>query len=428
MGKKWLAMNQTRFKTGDQALIRQINLAVILDQLRESAPLSRAALAEKTGLNKTTVSSLVSELIEQNLVVETGLGSTRIGRPSVQLTLNPKAGFLVSIEVGVNFISVIAADFAPHIIYKLNKSIDPNQDQQEIIEQVLVLLKHVISENQQMYGRLLGVAVGVPGLVDFAKGVVLIAPNLHWSDVQLVEILRENVSAPVLLDNEANLAALGEVHFGAARGYGEVLYISAGMGLGGGIVFNGTVMRGVTGFAGEFGHMTIDAEGALCGCGNRGCWETQASQRALFGVIRTAAASGQKTLLTDLARGNLNNLSMDHVVEAAKAGDELCLQALRRIGSSLGIGIASLTNAFNPELVVVGGPLSLAWEWLEPEIHGEVRRRALGWHQTAARIVPARHGVDACVMGGVAAIYDLILANPGGHRLALAGLPVFMTT
>ncbi len=172
------AMSQSRFKTGDQALVRQINLAIILDQLRENAPLSRAALAEKTGLNKTTVSSLVSELIERQLVREIGLESAGIGRPSVQLTLNPEAGFVVSAELGVDYISVISTDFAPHINYKVKKTINPNQDQHEIIEQVLVLLKHAISENASAHGSLLGVAAGVPGLVDYATGTVLICPKL----------------------------------------------------------------------------------------------------------------------------------------------------------------------------------------------------------------------------------------------------------
>ncbi len=214
--------------------------------------------------------------------MELGLDNAKIGRPSVQLSLNPKAGYVVSAEVGVDFISVISTDFAPHITYKLKKSIDPIQKQDQIIDQLLVLLRNIFNENTAIRGKLLGVAVGVPGLVDYAKGTVLFAPNLHWFDAPLGKILGQEINAPVYVDNEANLAALGEHYFGAARGFNEVLYISAGVGIGGGIIINGEIMRGKSGFAGEFGHMTMIPNGELCACGNIGCWETQASQRALF--------------------------------------------------------------------------------------------------------------------------------------------------
>jgi glucokinase-like ROK family protein len=420
------AMSQSRFKTGDQALVRQINLAIILDQLRENAPLSRAALAETTGLNKTTVSSLVGELIERQLVREIGLESAGIGRPSVQLTLNPEAGFVVSAELGVDYISVISTDFSPHINYKVKKTINPNQDQHEIIEQVLVLLKHTISENASARGSLLGVAAGVPGLVDYSTGTVLFAPNLHWQNAELGKILQQEFNAPIFVDNEANLAALGEYYFGAARGYEEVLYISAGVGIGGGIIINGSVMRGKTGYAGEFGHMTMDPEGEVCGCGNRGCWETQASLRALFKYIRDNIAAGKKSSLQELLWGNLNSLSIEKVVEAARHDDRLAKEAFNKIGCNLGVGIASLVNALNPELVVLGGPISLAWEFLRSAIDQELHTRALRWHQESANIVLARHGADACVMGGVAAVYNHMLARPS-DRLTTVALPVYFS-
>jgi glucokinase-like ROK family protein len=419
-------MSNDRIKTGDQALVRQINLAIILDQLRENAPLSRAALAEKTGLNKTTVSSLVSELIERQLVIEIGLDNAGIGRPSVQLSLNPKAGFVVSAEVGVDFISIISTDFAPHVTYKLRKIIDPNQDQQEIIDQVLVLLRNTIKENAVLRGRLLGVAVGVPGLVDFTTGTLLFAPNLHWMGAELGKLLQSEFPAPVFVDNEANLAALGEYYFGAARGYEEVLYISAGVGIGGGIILNGGVMRGKTGFAGEFGHMTMDPEGELCACGNRGCWETQASQRALFNYIRVEIAHGRRSQLQDITHGDLSALSVEKVVEAAACGDSLAKEALEKIGRYLGIGIASLINAINPELVVFGGPISLAWEFLKPVIDEQLHIRALRWLRESTRVVLARHGADACVMGGVAAVYHQILARPSDRPTAI-NLPVYVS-
>ncbi len=404
---------QNRYQTGDQALVRQINLSAILHHLREHAPISRAALAEITGLNKTTVSSLVGELIDNQFVREIGLGSAgSVGRRAMLLKLNPAAGCLVSGEIGVDFISVIAANFAADILWRHQTRIDPAMGQQAIAEQAASLLQQAREQGLSSCRNLLGVAVGVPGLVDLATGTLLFAPNLGWRDVPLRSILQQVFDAPVFVDNEANLAALGEHYFGAARGYEEVLYISVGVGLGGGLVHNGQIYRGVTGVAGELGHMTVDPDGEMCNCGNRGCWETLVSQRALFRHIEQAIQAGQASQLSQMINGDYSRLTVPLVAEAARAGDAVALAALDKVGHNLGIGIASLVNALNPELVVFGGILSLTWEFLLPAVTEELKKRTLRWNREATQVVLARHGFDACVMGGLALVLQDTLREP----------------
>jgi glucokinase-like ROK family protein len=411
---------QYRFRTGDQALVRQINLSVIMHHLRERAPISRAALAETTGLNKTTVSSLVRELIERQFVREVGFEASDsrrgAGRLAVLLTLNPGAGYVISAEIGVDFLSVICTNFAPEVIWRQKKTITPDMGQHEIIQRVLALLRQAIVVGQDACQNMLGVAIGVPGLVDQASGTVLFAPNLGWQDVPLRKILSEALKSFVLVENEANLVALGEHYFGVAQGYDEVLSISAGVGMGGGIVHNGRIYSGVAGFGGELGHMTMDPQGDLCNCGNRGCWETQVSQRALFQYVRRSIEHGTVSMLTGLTKGDLTQLTVPLVVEAAEAGDPLALEALERVGRHLGIGIASLVNALNPELVIFGGILSLAGQFLLPAVRREMNQRALRWNRSATQVVLARHGSDACVMGGIARVYQAILAEPDNIR------------
>ncbi len=405
-----------RYRTGDQALVRQINLSVIMHHLRENAPISRASLAEMTGLNKTTVSSLVSELIERQFVREVGLeapGSGKgAGRRAMMLTLYPEAGFILSGEIGVDYISVICTNFAPEIIWRHNELIDPNMSQRVIIERTLALLHMATEAGLKCSNNFLGVAVGVPGLVDQESGHLLFAPNLGWQDTPLLEFFQESIEAPVVVDNDAKLAALGEHQFGAARGYNEVLYISAGVGLGGGIVHNGSLFSGATGVAGEFGHMTMVPGGELCSCGNRGCWETLVSQKALFRDIRREIKHGRDSLLVEMTNGNLNRLTVPIVVEAANQKDELTIEILENIGHHFGIGISSLVNSLNPELVVIGGIMSLAGEYLLPVVQSELDKRALRWNRKATKVVIARHGFNACLMGGVAKIYQDILAEP----------------
>jgi predicted NBD/HSP70 family sugar kinase len=216
-----------------------------------------------------------------------------------------------------------------------------------------------------------------------------------------------NFAAPIFIDNEANMAALGEHYFGVAQGYKEVLYLSGNVGLGGGLLRDGKLLRGANGVAAEFGHITMNPDGLLCNCGNHGCWETQVSQTALFRAIGESLHNGESSTL----EGSTQPLTVPLVVEAAKAGDAVAIRALQRVGRSLGIGIASLLNALNPELVVLGGILSMASEFLLPVVDEEIQNRALYWNRESVRVLPAAHGSDACARGGIATIYQSVLTH-----------------
>ena len=399
-------------RAGDQALVREINLSLILRHLHAQPQLSRAQLAEITGLNKSTVSSLVQELLRLGFVHETGFSSSGVGRPSMMLQLNPEAGTIVSGEIGVDFITVIVTNFNADVLWHHHEETSGPDGQSATITRVLDLLRQAVTASQEAHtgdSRLLGMAVGVPGLIDQETGLLLLAPNLRWRDVRLRATLEKAFpDVPVFVENEANMAALGEHLFGVAQGYDEVLFISAGVGLGGAIVREGRLHKGKTGFAGEFGHMTMDPNGLPCNCGNRGCWETLVSQSAVFRTIRQAVAAGQTTNLGD-------QLSIPAVADAARTGDAVALAALESAGRHLGIGAASLVNALNPDLLVFGGILSNAGDILLPHIEKELAQRALPWTQQAVDVRLAQHGSDATVMGGVAMVVQTILSTPGRY-------------
>lgn len=390
-----------------------MNLSAIMHHLRQNSPISRAALAETTGLNKTTVSSLVRELIDRGFVHELGFSTASSGRPAVLLHLNPDAGCILAAEIAVDFISVIRTDFAAEVTWRHREPVDHQIGQAAILDRTLALLREALASKAGAPTRLLGLALGVPGLVDRATGTLLFAPNLRWYDVPMRAILQESFGRPALVDNEANLAALGEHYFGAARDYDDVLFITAGVGVGGGLIRGGQLYRGASGYAGEFGHMTVDPDGELCACGNQGCWETLVSPSALFDNIRKMIRSSRPSLLSDTAGTGLERLTVPLVVDAANAGDSVALAALEQVGTHLGIGVASLINALNPELVVLGGSLSVAGAFVLPTVKEQVCRRALRWSADATKIVLAQQGSDACVMGGVATVYQDVLAQPG---------------
>jgi glucokinase-like ROK family protein len=401
------------YQAGDQTLLRQINLSAILNHIRVETPVSRVVLAERTGLNKATISNLINELIDKKFVKEIGVKNSGLGRPPSQLILNPEAGFILSSEIGADFISVIGTDFSPRILFEVTEKISLFSDQTSVINLLISHLKKAQEIcSQKTSNNFLGLALGVPGLVDYETGCLLFAPNLQWKDIPLKSILESEFSAPIFVDNEANLATLGEYYFGNAFNYEDVLFLSVGVGLGGGMVRQGQLLRGVGGMAGEFGHMTADPDGGLCGCGNRGCWETQASQRVLFQYIHESILKGEDSLLKDTCGPDLILLNIDLILDAAKKNDRVALEALQRVGRHLGIGIASLINALNPGIIVLGGILSAAWEILEPEINKELSARALYWNRESTKVVLGKNGKQSCVMGGIAVVYQAILSKP----------------
>ena len=412
---------RSRFQTGGQTLLRQINLSAIMNHIREESPISRAKLAEETGLNKATISSLVSELIDNQFVREVGVSSNGVGRPRVMLSINPDAGFIVGAEVGVDFILVIATDFQAKQVFQKYQKIESGEEINRILEKLIKQIQGAIDFcREQEPGRILGLAVGMPGLVDFAEGTLLFAPNLAWRDVPIKAHLEKHFTdIPIFVDNEANMATLGEYYFGSAHKAEDALYLSAGVGLGGGVLRGGRVLRGVVGMAGEFGHMIMDPDGELCGCGNRGCWETLVSQKALYRYIREALDAGKKSILQDMTNGDLSQLSVDMVVEAADAEDVVAQEALARIAHSLGIGIASLINALNPQLVVFGGILSAAWGFLKPIIDEDLKENVLLWDRQVTKVILAKHGMNACVMGAVATVFQAIFSKPYNNELSL---------
>jgi glucokinase-like ROK family protein len=289
---------------------------------------------------------------------------------------------------------------------------DAPEDQIRVIDHACELTQQAIDMGLDQGLRPLGIGLGVPGLVDIRQGKLVFAPNLGWSNVPLRLMWSQRFNLPVFVENEANAAALGEYYFGAARNVSSFIYLSAGIGLGGGVLIDSKLFRGSSGYAGEVGHMTIDPEGELCGCGKRGCWETKVGPRAVLRRVRKVLTDGNRSMISDLAGGNLDSITIDMVVQAARLGDDVAKEALQDVGKYLGIGIVNLVNIFNPDLIVLGGALSLANEFLLPVIEGTVCESALRPPCENMRFVASAHGADACVMGAVALVLDDILREP----------------
>lgn len=407
---------------GDQESLRQRNLSTVLTHLRQYAPISRAALAEMTGLNRATITRLVRELIQHGFVREVGFQSVRAGRPSILLQLDPNAGCIIGAEIEVKFGSVILTDLVSNILWRQEVDFGDNDEPNSTLHCIAELIRHAGSKAGEMHRHVLGLGMSLPGLVDVSSGVLLFAPNMRWSDVPVKKWLENEFSIPIYVDNKANMAALAESYFGSARDSNYVLYINITAGVGAGIVLNQHILPGASGLAGEAGHMTIDPNGPKCNCGNYGCWETYVSALAVFRRVRDSILAGQESQLADVVKDGFERITIRHIVEAAQNGDRVALAAFEETGFYLGVGLANLINALNPQQVVLGGYLTQAYEFLLPVILKTVQERALRWPREAAKIVLATYMDDASLMGAVATVYSQVLSNPNQAFKARSGV------
>ncbi|MBI5302528.1 MAG: ROK family transcriptional regulator [Chloroflexi bacterium] len=406
--------NQLRLpKTGDQMLVRRLNTAIILDCLRLNAPLSRAAISSRTGLNRSTVSSIVSALVRDGLVRETEFQKDKLGRPGLLLELSPDGACAIGVQLGVDFISIMLADFVAKPIWRKRVAIDSTLKQSAIIKRAGDLIQEALAQARRRKSRPLGIGVGVPGLVNLQQGTIAFAPNLGWSEVPFREIFVKRFGMPVFVENDANASALGEYYFGIARQVNDFIFLTADVGIGAGVILGGKLFRGNRGYAGEVGHMSFDPNGEICGCGRRGCWESLVSPRVVIRRIRTALRSnGKRSAIRELVDNRLDDITFDVVLQAANANDPLARATLEEVAQWLGVGIANLVNAFNPELIVLGGALARASNILTPIIETTVRENALKQPHESLKIETSVFGSEACVIGAAAIVLDEILRYP----------------
>jgi glucokinase-like ROK family protein len=398
--------------TADHELVRRLNTATILDCLRLDSSLSRAGLSGRTGLNRSTVSSIVAELIDKGLVRETMLQKDKVGRPGMALELDPNGGSAIGVAIAVDTVAVVLVDFLARPLWQARRGLEPQAGLDAILATAESLVDAALHKAAKP--RPLGIGVGVPSLVDQQAGEVKITPNLHWRNVPIRERWTDRFGLPIFVENEARAAALGEYYFGAARHVKDFIYLSAGAGLGAGIMIGGALLRGRGRYAGEVGHMTIDPNGRLCNCGRRGCWEMYVSSRAVIRQLYDALASGAASRLRELA--GTRQLTFDDILDAALHGDTTARSAFEGVAHWLGVGIANLVQVFDPELVVLGGELARANAIWLPDVRSAVRTQTLTQPAEQLVIAAAHHGDNACMIGTATLVLDDILRAPALHR------------
>ncbi len=379
----------------DGQSMQQANRALVLALIRHDPTLSRASIARQTTLSPASVSGIVDHLIREGFVREEAAAVTgAVGRRPVRLVFNPAARVTLGIAIDVRQVTAGLVDLGGEIQATQRAPLAPEAGPAAIVDTVAHVARRAL---RGVASRdVLGVGVAVPGLVRWPDGVILFSPNLGWRDVPIRAMLEERLGRPVLVDNEVRALALAEHSYGAARGARTVVVIDAAYGVGGAVIIDGALYRGVHGAAGEVGHNIVEPNGAVCGCGNRGCLETVASAHGIVARATDALAAGRASALTADASGGL---TLDHIVAAARAGDALACELLARAATYLGLAVANAIDNWDPERVVLNGPVALAvGNRLDDALIGG-QRAILDVGRARVPVARAALGADAKVIG-----------------------------
>ncbi len=307
---------------------------------------------------------------------------------------------VLSIDLGGTKIIVAIISNKGQVMAKEYYPTLANEGPDSVIKRILSAIDRLISQSNMDSSQLDSISIAAAGAINCEAGLVTASPNLPgWNDVPLRDIVNERYRVNTFLINDAGAAALGEHHFGVGKGVNNLVLLTVGTGIGGGIIINGKLYSGPCGSAGEVGHMTIDVNGPRCNCGNIGCWELLASGTAMAKEAIRRIKQGEKSSLTKLVGGQIENITAETVSLAAQDGDSLALEVILKAATYLGVGMVNLVNIFNPEMIIVGGGVAQMGDLLLEPARRVVKERAFRLSAQAVRIVPAQLGDDAGVLG-----------------------------
>jgi predicted NBD/HSP70 family sugar kinase len=380
---------------GSLTSLREGNRQRVIAGLRERGVASRAELARVTGLSRSTVSTIVADLLEGGLVVERAEENAtsdepHTGRPPVMVSLDSSAGLAVGVDFGHRHLRVGVSDLSHTVLAETWSELDVDHSAEQGLDAAADFVTQALEEAGVKRGRVIGVGMGLPAPIDRAIGAVQSSSILPgWVGVDAAAEASGRFGLPVEVENDANLGALAELVWGAAKGRSEVAYIKVATGIGAGLISAGRLRHGVAGTAGEIGHTVLVEGGPVCRCGNRGCLETLASTRAIAELLSVSRRE---------------EITTRRLLELSAAGDAAAQRLIGDAGRAIGVAVANLCNLLNPEMIVVGGELSGAGDVLLDPLRQALRRNAIPSMVEGLEIVPGVLGERAELLGALALV------------------------
>src|SRR5215212_3697408 len=382
----------------------------VLRALRRQGRISRSEISNITGWSKAKASQEIKSLVDKGYLVEIGEGASQGGRKPGLLRINNQLGYIVGIDIGATSLEVALADVTGSILQRQLETADVHLRPESVLGRCREILLELIKRHGGAADQILGIGVGVPGPVDFARGV-LVAPPLmpEWENFNMRDFFQKTFSSAfVVVDNDVNIMALGEIRAGDAAGIDHFIFVKIGTGIGAGIISNGKIHRGSDGSAGDIGHICVDKDGPLCACGNKGCLEAMAAGPVITSKALEAVRNGISPTLSQMRESNRGILRPEDVNAACREGDQAALDLIRDSGQMIGDVLASLVNFFNPSHIFVGGGITNFGNHLLVAIRRAVLHRSLPLATTHLSIKFSRVGSNVGVMGAISLALDYL--------------------
>jgi glucokinase-like ROK family protein len=391
-----------------------------IDLVRKYGECTKADLVTYTDYSRTKITSCIESLVKKKILVADKATEYSGGRRSKIFRLNEKLALVAGFDIGATSIDVALADFAGHVLAHLAEPASIKDGPIKILGHCCSLLEKLLEANGLSPEKLSGIGIGVPGPVDFAAGTVVSPPIMPgWDCYPIIQTVQQWFpSANVVVDNDVNVMALGELSLGAAQGVDNLIFVKIGTGIGAGIICEGKIYRGSNGCAGDIGHICVNKSGPICHCGNHGCLETVAGGPAIAEQALLAAQGGKSPILLEHYERNGQILRAEDVGEAAREGDAVAIEAIRDSGQSVGDVLATLVNFYNPDMIVIGGGVSNLGNLLLSSIRQAVFSRSLPLATRDLQIVFSAIGADAGIVGAVSlALNYLFTVESSGGRM-----------
>ena len=399
-------------------------LVVVLDEVRFGRSRSRSELVARTGLGRAIVAQRVGELIERGLVAEDDVGPSTGGRPPRQLTFRADGGHILVADLGATSVDVAVTTLDGRILGHHDEPARIEAGPDQGLDRVDALFDSLLRTTQALPGRLWGIGIGVPGPVEFDSGRPISPPIMPgWDGYPIRDRFAARYGAPVWVDNDVNVLALGEWRSGVAAGHNNVVVVKIGTGIGAGIISDGHLHRGAQGSAGDVGHIQVtDDRSVVCRCGNVGCLEALAGGEAIGNAGKVAALDGRSPRLL-AALDQRGAVSAEDVARAASFGDAVAMALLQDAGRRVGSMLASVVNFFNPSLIVIGGGVANSPDQLLAAIRESIYRRSLPLATRDLLVQRSSLGGLAGVIGASSMVVDQLFSRDAIGAWIAAGEP-----
>lgn len=374
---------------GTFQLMKSVNKSIILNKIRTSEPISRAQIAKDTSLTPPTVSSIVKELMEQELVRESILGHSSGGRKPTMLHINTDTHYVIGIDAGPETVEGVLTDLTGKILHRTSSLLNKPLTNEQFIAILKETIYTIFDLSKIDQDKIIGVGIAMHGVVDINTGTSLVAPILNLSNIPIKAELEEEFSLTIKVENDARAMALGESWFGGHGDVDSMVAVNIGRGVGAGIVIDGKLYHGALGIAGEIGHMTIDINGESCSCGNRGCLQTFVSGSA---IADRATKHKQE---------DGSEITGKEVFELAQRGHQTSIELLHETGIIIGVGLINLIHLVNPSKIVLGGGVMKSEKFILPAILETIGRRAMTLEAKQTKVIVTKLGDEATLLGAV---------------------------